>query len=69
MCQQIVGILVIVFLSHRCQAVCDEYNFNVRIQIRIYSGFFFVANMNTNISGSNFFYEYRYIRVTKDGQI
>ena len=42
------------------QSVCDEYNFNVRIQIRIYSGWLFMANTNTNIFGSNFLDEYEY---------
>ena len=59
------------WLAAQQASVCDEYNFNVRIQIRIYSGWLFMANTNTNIFGSNFLdeYEYEYIRVNKNGRI
>ena len=47
------------------KSVCDEYNFQARIQIQIYSGLDFLANTNTNIFGLTFFgeYEYEYIRI------
>ena len=53
-------------LSATFDPVCDEYNFNVQIEIPIYLVAIFLPNTNTNIFGLNFFKDkinYEYIRV------